>query len=251
VIAKGQQHSDDDKKIVDSARSRYYSLEQRGLNSFQCSVQFDIGTIPAPLLAQENIADRKLLQSSSFNVKYERKGATVTHSYPNGTTTIAEASVSNVVNWMTSIVTGFFLTWPTKGFNGPIPPFDSLIDKISPTPNGYEFILNVSGGPVIVEMDKKFLVTRVVSIHGMVDEKPIFTETPDGLVYSGTHTFNENPQGDKTDIRIDIDSADVEGLRLPSSVRLRVNDNVDVRFSLSGCSVEKGTVVRVDPPKKN
>jgi hypothetical protein len=184
-------------------------------------------------------------------VKYERKGPVITHSYPDGTTSIVEAGVANVVDWMTSIVNGFFLSWPAKAVYGPIPPFDSQIEKVTPTPNGYQVILNVSGGPVTVEFDKQFLVTRVVSIHGMVDERPSFTETPDGLVYSGTHTFNANPQGEKSDVRFDIDSAIVDGMRLPSSVRVRVNDNVDVRFALSGCTVAKGTLVRVVPPKTN
>jgi hypothetical protein len=100
-------------------------------------------------------------------------------------------------------------------------------------------------------MDKQYLVTRITSFQGEVDEKPTFTKTPDGLVYSGTDTINESPSGDKSEIRLDIDSSVVDGLRLPSLVRLRVNDNVDVKFALAGCSVTKETVLKVGPPKKD
>jgi hypothetical protein len=251
VTATGQSLSAGDKKVVEAARSRYYSLEQSGLESFQCSARFDLATIPPEMLHPDDAADRALLQNSSFGVRYERKGPTVTHTYPDGTSASAEAGIANLTGWMNSIVSGFFLSWPTKGFQGPIPSFDSEIEKVTPTPNGYEVVLNVSGGPVTVEMDKQYLVTRVVSVHGTIDERPVFTETPDGLVYSGTHTITESSQGEKTDIRLDIDSASVDGLRLPSLVRVRVNDNVDVKFELTACSVKKGIVVRVAPSKEN
>lgn len=251
ATAVGQQLSNDDKMVLEAARSRYYSLEKQGLTSFQCSAQFDLATIPPQLLALEDVADHALLQNSTFSVKYERKGPTVTHHYPDGTTAVAEGRVASMTDWMTSIGNGFFLSWPTKGFQGPIPPFDSQIEKVNAVQNGYEVVLNVPGDSVTVEMNKQYLVTKVVSIHGMVDETPVFTETSDGLVYSGTHTITQNQQGEKTDIRIDIDSASVVGLRIPSLVHLRVNDNVDVKFALKDCSVTRGIVIKVDPPKGN
>jgi hypothetical protein len=251
ATAIAQQLSNDDKKVLETARSRYYSLEQQGLVSFQCIARFDLATIPPQLLPPEDVADRTILRNSTLSLKYERKGPTVTRRYPDGTTDVAEAGVTKLIDWMTSLVNGFFMSWPTKGLQGPIPPFDSQIEKVVPTSSGYEVVLNASGGPVTVEMDKQYLVTRIVSIHGMVDERPVFVETSGGLVYSGTHTITENQQGEKTDIRFDIDSAIVDGLRLPNLVRLRVNDNVDVKFALSGCSATKGTVINVAPPKKN
>lgn len=240
--------SHEEKSILDAARERYYNPDKLGLVSFRCGVEFDLSTVPITLLPAEDVADRTLLKGSEIIVKYERRGPTVSHSYPPGTSSISETNLTPLMNWMTSIVQGFFLTWPSKALQGPIPPFDSQIESVAHTQEGYSIVLRVPGGPVQVFTDNQYLVTKIVSVGGNVVETPTYSVTPDGLLYSGTHVINHDPQGGTSDIRLEIESSTSDGFRLPSSVRLRVDNTVDVRFALTKCSVEKGMVLQVSPP---
>ena len=71
--------------------------------------------------------------------------------------------------------------------------------------------------------------------------------TPDGWVYAGeVATDDSNPNGTVL-VQYELGSQVVDGLRLPSTVHLRVNKNIDVKFSLNNCIVRKGAVLRVAP----
>jgi hypothetical protein len=243
-----QQVSPADQKVLEVARSRYYDLQARGLVSFRCGVQFDLGTVPRALLADSAVQDRDLLGQTRFTVVVGRSRPQVEHIYPKKSSAIAQQSIAPVVNWMTAIVSGFFLTWPSKGLSSPIPPFSKWVDKIDPTPEGYSIRARSTDGLESIEMSKDFVVSRIVSVGGKIDEHPVYLPTPDGLIFSGNTAIDDSEPDGRTVVRYEIESALVDGFRLPSKVHLRVNDNVDVRFSLNTCSVEKGMVLKVAPP---
>ena len=246
-----QQLSEDDHRIVDAVRTQYYSLEQRGLRSFQCSVQFDQPTLPAALLSPLSAANRKLLQSTSFKLQYDSKGPSVTFRFPTGSTPAAQAELAGSVGWMASIVNKFYLAWQSKGLHGPLPSSDSQIQKVMKALNGYDIIVNDPGSPVSVSIDEAYHVTRIVSMHGMLDERPVFTSSLDGLVYSGTSTTIEDEKGQRTNIQQEIDTAIVHGLRMPSAVHLRVGEMIDTRFKLSSCSVTTEADAAINAAKTN
>ncbi|MES2392221.1 MAG: hypothetical protein V4555_11310, partial [Acidobacteriota bacterium] len=153
-------------------------------------------------------------------------------------------------NLLRALVLGVFMTWPTKGLQGPIPPFDNQIEKITQSDTGFVFHLRVPGGPVEMATDRNFLVTQITSIDGAVVEHPAFTASPDGFVFSGNHAVDTSHPGNVADVTYNFDISTVDGFRLPSAVHLQVN-NIDVRYTLTACAVKKGTVLKVAPPPSN
>jgi len=250
ITISGQELSAGDKQIVESARSKYYNLESLGFQSAICSVSFDISTIPL-LPLEKNEESYKLLRATRFILKLEGMNPSVLYSYPTGTNERAQQRVAPMANLLKSLVMGLFQTWPTKGLHGPIPAFDSMIQSVVATNDGYVMILKVSGGPVRIEMNKDYLVNRIISIGGKIDEHPYYVPTPDGLIFAGNSAIDDSEQGGRVEVQYVLENALVDGLRLPSSAHLLVNRNIDVRFALSDCTVNKGVVIVVKPTKVN
>lgn len=246
-IIQGQQLSASEKKIVDSARSRYYSLESRGFVSATCAVSFDFST--APVLPSEDPRKiQKLLKASQFAVTVDRQGASVAFHYPAGASADERRAAESTSNLLSSLVRGVFLTWPTKGLDGPIPAFESQIKSATVTSDGYLLILNFPGDPVRIEMDKKYLVTEIVSVGGKIDEHPVYSQTPDGLVFAGNMAVDDADPSGRVVVKYELGNSIVDGFRLPTSVHLQVVPNIDTRFTFKNCAVKKGIAVRVNPP---
>jgi len=245
--ASAQALSLSDKKLVEAARSHYYSLPLSGFSSMKCAVKFDLSTVP---LVPSNKTDphRKLIEATQFTISIDIRGhASVEHSYPEGSAEAEQQAVSQVTSLLTSLVTGVFQTWPSKGLQGPIPPFDSQIQSIVQTGDGYKLTLNVPGGPVEVTLDKDFLAQEIVSAGGKLVERPEYAALPKGLIFVSNSAV-DTTQGSRVDVSYEMGSSDINGLTVPSSVRLKVNQNIDVKFALDGCKVEKGVVLKVAPP---
>jgi hypothetical protein len=96
-------------------------------------------------------------------------------------------------------------------------------------------------------MGKNYLVTEIVSFGGKIDERPTYSPSPDGLVYTGNSAIEQTDQNRQIEIAYDLSNDLVDGLRLPVSAHLRISSNVDLKFTLSGCSVTKGKVIVVKP----
>jgi hypothetical protein len=245
VTAQGLSASE--QKIVDSARSRYYSLDLNGFLSYKCTVKFDFSTVP--ILPSDNPSENlALLKSTQFAITEDRDGPTVSHTYPSGTSETAKRRADPMTNLLTSLVKGLFLTWPTKGLHGPIPSFNSQIKSVAETSNGFEFILSFPGDPVRIDLDRNYLATEIVSVGGKVDERPKYSPSPDGLIFIGNHAIDNEDSGE-VELEYDLESSTIDGLRLPTSAHLVIHPNIDVRFALDECSVNKGTVLTVLPPK--
>jgi hypothetical protein len=246
MSAIAQQLSAPDKKLAVSARTRYYNLEAAGLESFTCSVKFDISTVPL-LSSTGDSSTRQLVEKTTFVLALDKKGPSVQHHYPADVTQASQQQASQTIGLLTSLVSGLFQTWLSKGFQGPIPPFDSQIESIISIDNGYIFNLRVPGAPVQVFTNKDYLVTEIVSVGGKLHEKPTYVSSPDGLILvenQGTDSEQANP----VEIKYELEPTLVDGLRLPGSAHLRVNDNIDLKFALRECRVRKATVIKVGPP---
>jgi hypothetical protein len=244
----GQSLTAEDQKLLESARSRYYNLEERGFLSASCSVDFDFSTIPS-IPVEDRDATYRLVKETRFTLNLDRKNPTVSFSYPMGASDSARRHADPLAGLLRSLVFGLFQTWPSKGLHGPVPAFSSQIESVERVEGGYKFVLKVPGGPVQIEMDKNYLVRRITSIGGKVEELPIFDSTPDGLIFAGNVATDDSEVGGRVQVRYEFANSMVDGFRLPSSVRLRVNQNIDVRYSLTDCSVQKGTVIRATAPE--
>jgi hypothetical protein len=246
--AYGQQLSAADVKLVDSARARYYNLEAAGFQSLTCSVKFDFSTVPL-LQPGNDDPTRRLLEATVFTLTLDGKsGPTVQHRYPSGASESVIREASQVANLLTSLVTGLFQTWPSKGLRGPIPPFNSQIESVISTEDGYTLGLRVPGEPVQVSLDKDYLVTEIVSAKGRIDERPKYAPSAEGLVFAGNDAIDDSEQTGQVEVKYELETSVLDGLRVPSSAHLRVNQNIDVKFALNECAVRKAIVVHVNPP---
>lgn len=242
----GQQLSTLEKAIVNSARAKYYNLELHGLESFTCAVDFDFATIPY-LPGSDREADGKLLQATAFQIKLDRNGPTVQHTYPTSSTNEEQTRVAPMTNLLSSLASGLFQTWPSKGIHGPIPAFDSQIDGAETVATGYIVKLHGAGKNARIELDKNYLATRIVTFNGTVDETPIYKMTADGLIFTGNTARDSSNPGSPVVVHYDIENALVDGLELPELIHLQVNQNIKMSFTLDKCAVSKGIVVNVKP----
>jgi hypothetical protein len=234
-------------KIVSEARSQYYNLEVKGLTSFQCQVDFDLHTLPEQILPETAIDDRKILKSMVLTLKVNHEGTHLEYSHRPSTMSSQAEQAANIIQ---SLVSGFWMTWPTKGLNGPIPPFDKWVKQIQVLPSGYEVSADsaLASGLQSIFLDKDLHVTRILSVGGKVDERPAYVQTADGLVYSGLDATSEDQSGGKTVVHFEIESALVDGFHLPQQVHMKVNDNLNVRFVMSACSAKKANaVLKISP----
>ena len=173
-----------DKALLQAARARYYNLELKGFVSATCQVHFDFSTVPA-LSTKDGEPDRKVLEGAVFTLHLNsRQQPALEIAYPSATTPAARDAVAQTANLLKSLVTGFFQTWPSKGLDGPVPPFDSEIQSVSKTDKGYSLSLLVPGAPVRMDMDKNYLVTEISSAGGKIEERPAYAASPDGLVFA-------------------------------------------------------------------
>ncbi|HEY0796937.1 MAG TPA: energy transducer TonB [Acidisarcina sp.] len=202
-----------------------------------------------PLVSQ-SVEDptRKVLESTIFTLALDDQGRpSVEHHYPTDSSANEQQGASNVTNLLTSLLSGLFQTWPSKGLQGPIPPFDSQIEMVTATDTGYTINFRVPGAPVQMLLDKSYLVTEIISADGKLDEHPSYVSSPEGLVFAGSDAVDASGQ-EKVEVKYELGTSVINGLRVPSSVRLRVNQNIDVKFGLDGCSVNKATIARVATP---
>jgi hypothetical protein len=249
INASGQQLSTGDRRVAEMARARYYNLEAAGFQSLRCSVKFDFSTVPLLSSASDD-PTRKLLEATEFKLALDGKGRpNIEHRYPSGASESVQQHASQVTNLLTSLIGGLFQTWPTKGLQGPIPPFESQIESISSIDTGYMFSLRVPGEPVKVLTDKSYLVTEIVSGGGKIDERPIYVPSPEGLLFVGNDATDDSGADGRVEVKYELGISVLEGLRVPSSAHLRVNQNIDVKFALDGCVLQKAKALHVGPPQ--
>jgi len=243
-----QQLPQSSQKAIDEARSHYYSISSAGFMSMSCSIKFDWTTVPNVPLPNA-VESRTLLQNGTLTLTIDQKGrSSVEQHFSDGSSEQQIRDALPLTSLLKSLVGGVFQTWPTKGLQGPIPSFNSEIETVSSFADGFDFSLHVAGSPVHILMDKDYRVTKISSIGGKIIEFPSYEPSPDGLVFVGNHALDQTQTEVPVDVSYQLGIAIINGLRVPSSVHLRVNDNLDVRYNLEKCTVQKGQVLKVAPP---
>jgi hypothetical protein len=252
VGASAQSLTADQKSIIETARAKYYSLESRGFASASCTANFDFKTIPS-LPSADPAADRKLIEETVFSLNIggtDRSPVKVKVQYPKEAADKERERAAPLTSLVRSLVQGTFDTWGTKGLHGPVPAFDSEIESVTASSSGYTILFANPDDPVRIELDKSYLVTEIVSNGGKIDEKPVYASTADGWVYTGNLAMDDSNPNSRVMVQYELGSQVVDGLRLPATVHLRVNKNIDVKFSLNNCIVRKGVVLRVAPQQE-
>jgi hypothetical protein len=225
-------------RVLESARSRYYSLTGLGLKSFTCAVKFDLGTLSRGLLPESDTADRALLESARFTLKVTPSGPSLHYQFPQGSVSQSQDVVAGVTLWISEIVQGFFQVWAAKGMSGPIPP-EKQVQTVARDGEGFRLtVKGVGGMPAELHLDKDFVVRTMLSRGRQeeIEEHPVFTATPDGLVFAGNESTDKGPRG-TTQAKYGIEVGEVDGVRLPRAVHLVAGGHMDVRFALNDCRV--------------
>jgi hypothetical protein len=224
-------------RVLESARSRYYSLTGLGAKSFTCAVKFDLGTLSKGLLPVLDTADRALLESAVFTLKVTPAGPSLRYQFPEGSVSPSQDLVAGVTLWVTEIVQGFFQVWTVKGMSGPIPA-EKQVEAVVKDGDGFRLTIKGSGMATELRLDKDFVVRTIVSQGrgSEIEEHPVFAATPNGLVFAGNESTDKEPGG-TTHVKYGIEQAEVNGLRLPRAVHLVVGEHMDVRFGLHDCRV--------------
>jgi hypothetical protein len=91
---QAQQLSTENEKLLEEARTRYYSLAEHGLESFKCSVHFDVTTVPQSLLPETAVDDRKLLGATSYTIEVGHAAPVVQTVFPVGFSPVMQQNVS-------------------------------------------------------------------------------------------------------------------------------------------------------------
>ncbi len=252
IGAFGQSLTDAQKAIVDATRAKYYSLESLGFQSAACTVNFDFKTLPS-LPSEDPAADRRLIEKTIFSLYIngaERTPLKVRIRYPKDASEKDLDRAAGLVSALRFLVQGAFQTWGTKSLHGPLPVSDAQLESVTPSEIGFTIVAGDPDNPLHIELNKSYLVTKIVSDDGKIDERPIYTPTVDGLLYTGAVvTDNSNPNSTVA-ARYELGSQIVDGFRLPSAVRLQINRNINVRFSLNDCVIRKDVLPRYTPPQE-
>lgn len=227
--------SNKDSNFIDNARARYYSLSAHGFESMECKVKFEVGDFPLPLLPMN---DRQEMAKVVFPIVINHRGAVIRHEMPSGLDMSEQHELEVAANWVQGLVQGTFKTWPSKGIDGPIPPYAGWLREVETTPDGYRIDATEGNRLNQIVMTKDFVVTNIVSAGGRVEEQPHYRATEAGLVYAGLSGVEKDPGGD-VHIRYDVDTAEVDGYIVPGQIHLVVTPNVDLRFNLTGCHVHQ------------
>lgn len=232
--------------FVQHASSLYYRPAAAGLVSFTCSVKVDWDTVPIQILLPSEIAGRKPLEETKFFVTVNAIGSASTrHEYTQAAPTLMRPVYDKLFELLSNLVAGTLQTWGTKYLNGPLPA-ERYITAIEKTDDGYVVTWSYAPAQFRTVLSSDYRVSEMVTKapNNEIDEHTGFSDSPQGFVLTSNNATNR--QGDEmTRIQYEMNYLMADGFRLPSALHLKVNDNIDIKFSFESCSVQKGIVVKV------
>jgi hypothetical protein len=223
----------DKREIIRQARAAYYSLRQKGLDSFQVNI-----TVNWEVVLKGQTADpvqranaMKLLNGLHFGQSFDSDGkTTVTHRAdtpaPNAQ---SQTGYNQIFSGMDQVITGFMDTYKPFMVGSPFPAVDSdyVLEDFN---NGYRLTYKEGATTqVITLMSKTFVIAETIVHATDFDSsiKPSFLTTADGYVlagYDGDYKPTKTATG-VVKLMGTLEHRTVEGLRLP--YKLYFDSSVD------------------------
>jgi hypothetical protein len=213
-----------------------------------CDLKLDWNTVPEAMLAPTALADREPLESTKLRFTMKASGGSnISHEYASDVAAEAKPVYDTFFAWATNLVNGVFATWGTKAMQTPIPDAGH-ITSLSEDQDSY-LLRFVNAVPIEVTLSKDYVITRIVTKppEQAIDEHVVYSPSPQGLLLTGVDATNTEPGG-ATHVVYNLSYQTVDTLEFPQNVHLKVDDNIDMKFSLQSCSAERGTVLQVAPP---
>jgi hypothetical protein len=219
----------DKRQLLAQARAAYYSLDQRGLDSFAATLTPNwevVLSASGTAVAEEGM---RLLNGLHFAMTMDRAGkVVVTHSSdtpaPNPT---VQSGYDQIFAGMEQVVGGFFATYRPFMILSPFPEVDSEY-TLEDFENGYRLIYKEGTSSVITRLTKTFAIidlpVNAVEFDSVI--RPTFSTTADGYVMSGYEAYYKPKTGTGVTLLTGtIDHEVVDGFRLPK--RLHFDSSVD------------------------
>ena len=235
--------------FVQHANSLYYRPADAGLVSFTCRVKVDWDTVPSQILLPAEIAGRKPLEETKFFVTVNAAGSpSARHEYTQAAPTWMRPAYDRLFELLSSLVSGTLQTWGTKYIHGPIPEA-RFVTGIEKTDDGYAMTATNTPAQFRYVLSNDYRMREMVTKapNDEISEHTEFSDSPQGLVITSNDATNREGD-DTTHIEYEMTYQMADGFRLPSALHLKVNDNIDMKFSFDNCSAQKGKIITVMPP---
>jgi hypothetical protein len=239
-------------EIVQQASSLYYSPMEHGFVSIACDVRLDWNTVPKAMLPPAELAGRDRLQQTKLRFTMNSGGnAEIKREYLQDTPALIKPAYDNFFDLMSTIVTGFFMTWGSKAMRSPIPT-GHYVSTLTADQSGYQLASNSGPAVITLSLSKEYVITRILTTSPgqTIDEHPQYRSSPAGLLLTAIDATSKAAE-EPTHVAYKVDYSPINTILFPSKVHLVVDNNIDMKFALENCSVERATVLTVGPPSAN
>jgi hypothetical protein len=223
----------DKREIIKQARAAYYSLREKGLDTFSANAAVNWEVVLGPIKTGDDVAQRaaaiKLLNGLHFGVAMDSSGkVSVTHRAdtpaPNET---SQKGYDQIFTGMEQVITGFYDTYSPFMITSPFPAVDGdyTVEDID---IGYRVTYKEGASSVLTRMTKTFAIIDTTVNAADFDSviKPAFSTTEQGYVMSGYNGYYKPKTGPGTTL-LDgtLEQQMVDGLRMMK--KLHFDSSVD------------------------
>lgn len=224
----------DKREIIKQARAAYYSLREKGLDTFSSSATVNWEVVLGPIKTGDDVAQRasamKLLTGLYFGVSMDSRGkVTVTHRADTPAPNEAsQKGYDQIFSGMDQVLTGFYDTYSPFMVTSPFPAVEGEY-TVEDIDIGYRvsYKENVTTS-VVTRMTKTFAIIDTTVVTPEFDSviKPTFTTTEQGYVMTGYNGYYKPKTGPGT-VLLDgtMEQQMVDGLRMMK--KLRFDSSVD------------------------
>ncbi|HEY1525738.1 MAG TPA: hypothetical protein VGH51_05825 [Candidatus Angelobacter sp.] len=212
----------DAKETIKNARSSYYALKSQGLKTFQCEVtpdwrKFLENTDKKPLSA----TDPRLQKFGGlrFSVAIDQQGqSTITPFMANGDA--IDPSLSQMIDGLKQMLSGFYQTWTALVFTNPFPESDSGT-TLKQEGDNFRLLSKDGSSDVEILLNKDYAIIemRVTSTGSKIIMLPKFERTAKGLLLTDIDSdINDGQQK----VLLGITYQNVQGLNLPGHASFKI-----------------------------
>lgn len=213
------QAAPDKQDLLRQARQAYYSLRDRGLEAFQCSIRPNWEV----LLEEQRKADARKADAAIKTLNQLRFTLTLaaddtvklTHNELSGQNQQMNKGLEQIFSGMEQTTSGFFATWKVFALRPPLPALDSDY-QLRDLGQLYRLSYRESDSDVTTTMTKDFAITdlNIATPQFVSSIRPHFAKQPEGwLINAYEASYRSAKPGEATELKVTIDYQPVNGLQ--------------------------------------
>lgn len=221
VPVAGDPTTGDCEEIIARAPKAYYNQRRLGFGGFRATIKPNWKVILGNTATRQNL---KVFQSIRFSMTVDANGiVTVTHDFSEQGGGKADAYIKPIHDDMQRLVSGFFGIWRLFMITPPFPESSTPL-KTENSPAECHFLFTTEATEVVLAMTNDLLITelRLTGARSRRTIRPVFEKTSEGLLLKGYYSlFEPLGEGTRTEIESTVEYQNVNGMKLPSKVKLR------------------------------